>query len=32
MLTDLVHLGEVGWIKLNQKIIEHFMAEKRLKK
>ncbi len=32
MLTDLVHLGEVGWIKLNQKIIEHFMAEKKVEK
>lgn len=28
-LTDLVHLGEVGWVKLNQKIIEHFMIEKK---
>ena len=32
MLTDLVHLGEVGWVKLDQKIIEHFMAEKKVEK
>lgn len=31
-LTDLVHLGEVGWVKLNQKIIEHFMIEKKAEK
>ena len=31
-LTDLVHLGEVGWVKLNQKIIEHFISEKRSEK
>ncbi|MBD3831059.1 MAG: hypothetical protein IE890_11330, partial [Arcobacter sp.] len=25
VLTDSVHLGELGWVKVNQKIIEHFM-------
>lgn len=24
-LTDIVHLGELGWVKVNKKIIEHFM-------
>ncbi len=24
-LTDIVHLGELGWVKVNEKIIEHFM-------
>ena len=24
-LTDIVHSGELGWVKINQKIIEHFM-------
>jgi len=24
-LTDIMHTGELGWVKINQKIIEHFM-------
>lgn len=24
-LTDIVHLDELGWIKVNQKIIDYFM-------
>jgi poly-D-alanine transfer protein DltD len=27
-LTDIVHPGEVGWVKINQKIIEYFMPKK----
>lgn len=27
-LVDTVHLGETGWLKVNQKIIEHFMPLK----
>ena len=26
-LTDIVHSGELGWVKINQKIIEHFMPK-----
>ena len=26
-LTDIVHSGELGWVKINQKIIEHFMSK-----
>ncbi len=26
-LFDTVHLNELGWVKVNQKIIEHFMTE-----
>ncbi len=26
-LTDIVHCGELGWVKINQKIIEHFMPK-----
>ena len=26
-LTDIVHPGEIGWVKINQKIIEHFMPK-----
>ena len=28
-LTDIMHTGELGWVKINQKIIEHFMKDKR---
>ena len=27
-LVDMVHLGETGWLKVNQQIIEHFMSSK----
>lgn len=27
-LTDIVHLGELGWIKVNQKIIDYFITHK----
>lgn len=27
-LTDIMHTGELGWVKVNQKIIEHFMKNK----
>ena len=27
-LIDLVHAGELGWVKINQKIIEYFIANK----
>lgn len=30
-LTDIVHMGELGWIKINQKIIDFFMNEKENK-
>lgn len=26
-LTDIVHPGEIGWVKINQKIIEYFMTK-----
>ncbi len=26
-LTDIVHSGELGWVKINQKIIEHFITK-----
>lgn len=26
-LTDIVHPGELGWVDINQKIIEHFITE-----
>lgn len=26
-LTDIVHPGELGWVDINQKIIEHFMTK-----
>ena len=26
-LTDIVHSGELGWVKINQKIIEHFIPK-----
>ena len=26
-LTDIVHPGEVGWVEINQKIIEYFMPK-----
>ena len=26
-LIDIVHSGELGWVKINQKIIEHFMPK-----
>ena len=26
-LTDIVHTGELGWVKINQKIIEHFIPK-----
>ena len=26
-LTDIVHPGELGWLKINQKIIEYFMTK-----
>jgi D-alanine transfer protein len=27
-LIDLVHAGELGWVKIDQKIIEYFIANK----
>lgn len=27
-LVDMVHLGELGWLRVDQKIIEHFMSPK----
>lgn len=27
-LSDIIHLGELGWVKINQKIIEYFIAKK----
>jgi len=29
-LTDIIHTGELGWVKINQKIIEHFMTKEGL--
>lgn len=26
-LIDIVHPGEIGWVKINEKIIEHFMTK-----
>jgi D-alanine transfer protein len=31
-LTDIMHTGELGWVKINQKIIEHFITNKEIKK
>jgi D-alanine transfer protein len=28
-LTDMVHIGELGWLKINQKIIDYFMPQRR---
>lgn len=28
-LIDMVHMGELGWLKINQKIIDYFMPQKR---
>jgi D-alanine transfer protein len=30
-LTDMVHMGELGWVKVDQKIIEYFMPKKENK-
>lgn len=30
-LTDMVHMGELGWVKVDQKIIEYFMPKKEAK-
>lgn len=27
-LTDIVHMGELGWVRINQAIINHFMKNK----
>lgn len=29
ILSDLFHLGELGWVKVNQSIIQHFGEEKK---
>jgi D-alanine transfer protein len=31
-LTDIMHTGELGWVKINQKIIEHFIIKTEGKK
>jgi len=31
-LTDIMHTGELGWVKINQKIIEHFIGKTEDKK
>jgi D-alanine transfer protein len=31
-LTDIAHTGELGWVKINQKIIEHFISKTEDKK
>ncbi|MDD2895987.1 MAG: D-alanyl-lipoteichoic acid biosynthesis protein DltD [Aliarcobacter sp.] len=30
-MTDIVHIGELGWVKVNQKIIEYFMKKEEKK-
>ena len=30
-LTDIVHMGESGWVRINQSIIEHFIKNKENK-
>ena len=30
-MTDIVHVGELGWLKIDQKIIEYFMKKEEKK-
>ena len=30
-LTDIVHMGESSWVRINQSIIEHFIKNKENK-